>query len=92
MSACSDGGSVYKQIKTERTTIAHVLQSKLSHDLGQKLNVGAQHVQGRVDHLNKIGSVHDETLTRKKFRRSGINIDRESKKDLGLRTLLEKPG
>jgi hypothetical protein len=73
-------------------TIAHVLDSEFSHNLGQQLDIGAQHVQGRVDHLNKVGSVHNETLTRKNLRCIGINIDRESKKDLSLRALLKKAG
>jgi hypothetical protein len=73
-------------------TIAHVLDSKFSHNLGQQLDIGAQHVQGRVDHLNKVGSVHNETLTRENLRCIGINIDREPKKYLGLRALLKKTG
>jgi hypothetical protein len=45
-------------------TITHVLGSKLGHDLGQQFDIGTQHVQGRVEHLNKVRCVHDETLAR----------------------------
>jgi hypothetical protein len=71
-------------------TVTHVLDSELGHNLGQQLDIGTQHVQGRVDHLNKVSGVHDETLALKKLGRMRINIDRESEEDFGLWALFEK--
>jgi hypothetical protein len=70
--------------------VTHMLDSELGHNLGQQLDIGTQHVQGRVDHLNEVSGVHDETLAIKKLRRVGIGINRESKEDFGLRALFEK--
>jgi hypothetical protein len=60
-------------------TITHVLGSKLGHDLGQMLDIGTQHIQCRVEHLNKVHCVHDELLARKELGRIWININWESK-------------
>jgi hypothetical protein len=53
-------------------------------------DIGTQHIQGRVEHLNKVHGVHDEFLARKELGRIRININWESKENLGLRARFKK--
>jgi len=71
-------------------TVADVLGSKVMHDLGQELDVRAKHVEGSVDHLDKIRRVHQETLGGNQVLRLGVNVDGETEQDLGLGALLEE--
>jgi hypothetical protein len=50
---------VYQRISHDREhlrldAITHVLVSKHGHDIGQKFDIGTQHVQGRVEHPNQV--------------------------------------
>jgi len=70
--------------------VRDVLRAELEHDLREELNVGSQHVEGGVEHLDEVPRVHQETPRRGERLGPGIDINREPEQNLGLGTLLEE--
>lgn len=64
--------------------VADVLFAQFGEDFGQEFNVGAEHVEGRVEHLDEVGGVHEESFGFEDFGGVGVDVDGESKEDLGL--------
>lgn len=76
----SPNTSISKEIahddkKVRLDSIADMLCTKISHDIREEFNIGPEHMEGRVQHLNHVRSVLEKVLRFEELWTLGININ-----------------